>query len=516
MLTATDSHVVGTAIAADSPAVGTIVAADSPAAIRPCTLKILMFPWLAHGHIFPYLELAKRLLSRKNFHIHLCTIIVNFPSIQDFILKNSLQHSIDLVELHLQPSPDLPPHHQTTKNLPSNLNIPAFHFLPLGTATTSYVYHHYYSTEQTFPFPELHLADHAKESMDSFTEFLKDNIFFEDRNPFINFELSSGVVLMKTCRALEGKYIDYLSGAFRKKLRTVGPLAATVISGSSEILRWLDGKGPRSTMYVSFGSECFPSKEEMAEIARGLESCHASFVWVVRFPAEGSIPLEEALPEGFLGRVGERGMVVVGWAPQADVLAHRSTGGFVSHCGWSSLMESVYYGVPVIGMPMKLNMFIDVKMMVDAGVCVEVERKGNGEVYKGEEIAKAINEVIVEKTGEQMRGRALELSEKMRVKKRWRWMQRLVNKAPTTNHSLHPSPPPLPPSSSRSTQASFASSVHSDTINSSPMPEKEMVELHDDESLEMRAKGVVTNSSSAIVAFQERQLSTSMEIEKTV
>ncbi|CAA0834803.1 Unknown protein [Striga hermonthica] len=423
------------------------------------TLKILMFPWLAHGHIFPHLELATRLLNRKNFHIHLCTTAVNFPSVQDFILKNSLQDSIHLVQLHLQTSPELPPYQQTTKNLPSNLvpdllklfqtsepdfsdivgtlnpdlviydgfqpwaariasskNIPAVHFCPLGAATNSYGYHHYHSTEQSFPFPELHLADHAKGSMDSFIEFLKDNIFFEERDSSINFELSSDVVLLKTCRALEGKYIDYLSGAFRKKLLAVGPLAAVPdSSGSSEILRWLDRKGPRSTVYVSFGSECFPSKEEIAEIARGLEACRASFVWVIRFPAGGSVPLEEALPEGFLGRVGDRGLVVPGWAPQADVLAHRNTGGFVSHCGWSSLTESVYYGVPVIGMPMKLIMFIDVKMMVDAGVCVEVERKGNGEAYKGDEIANAINEVIVEKTGERLRGKALELSEKMRA-----------------------------------------------------------------------------------------------------
>ncbi|GER56347.1 flavonoid glycosyltransferase UGT94C2 [Striga asiatica] len=347
-----------------------------------------MFPWLAHGHIFPYLELAKRLLNRKNFHIHLCTTAVNFPSIQDFILKNSLQHSIDLVQLHLQPSPELPPNHHTTKNLPSNLipsllkllqtsepnfsdivstlnpdlviydvfqpwaariasskSIPAVHFLPLRTATTSYVYHHH-STEQNFPFPELHLSDHAKERMDSFVEFLKDNIFFEGRNSFINFELSSGVVLLKTCRALEEKYIDYLSGAFRKKLPAVGPLAAWRFCG---------------------GSTCFPSKEEIAEIARGLEACRASFVWVVRFP---------------LRRPFRKG----------------SSGKGVGH-----------------GMPMKLNMFVDVKMMVDAGVYVEVERKGNSEGYKGDKIANAINEVIVEKTGERMRGKALELSEKMRV-----------------------------------------------------------------------------------------------------
>ncbi|KAL8490689.1 hypothetical protein ACS0TY_022622 [Phlomoides rotata] len=74
----------------------------------------------------------------------------------------------------------------------------------------------------------------------------------------------------------------------------------------------------------------------------------------------------------------------------------------------------MYFGVPVIGMPMKINMFIDAKMLVNAGACVEVVR-GDDEVYKGDEIGKAINEVIVEKSGREMRRRAKELGEKMRM-----------------------------------------------------------------------------------------------------
>ncbi|KAL0323499.1 UNVERIFIED_CONTAM: UDP-glucosyltransferase 29 [Sesamum angustifolium] len=77
--------------------------------------RILMFPWLAHGHIFPYLELSKRLLIRKNFYIYIC---FNFP-INTF--SQHLSESIEVVQLHLQPSHELPPHYHTTKNLPSHL-----------------------------------------------------------------------------------------------------------------------------------------------------------------------------------------------------------------------------------------------------------------------------------------------------------------------------------------------------------------------------------------------------------
>ncbi|KAL8508106.1 hypothetical protein ACS0TY_018605 [Phlomoides rotata] len=126
---------------------------------------------------------------------------------------------------------------------------------------------------------------------------------------------------------------------------------------------------------------------------------------------EKTMSIEEVLPRGFLDRVKYRGLVVSGWAPQANILLHPSTGAFISHCGWSSLNESVYYGVPVIGMLMKLSMFIDAKMLVDVGACVEVVIDENG-VYNGDEIGKVINEVIA---GERVRRRAKELSEKMRM-----------------------------------------------------------------------------------------------------
>ncbi|KAL0368268.1 UNVERIFIED_CONTAM: UDP-glucosyltransferase 29 [Sesamum calycinum] len=80
-----------------------------------------MFPWLAHGHIFPYLELSRRLLIRKNFHIYLCSTPINSTSINTFIHNNNLSESIEVVQLHLQPSHELPPHYHTTKNLPSHL-----------------------------------------------------------------------------------------------------------------------------------------------------------------------------------------------------------------------------------------------------------------------------------------------------------------------------------------------------------------------------------------------------------
>ncbi|KAK4384151.1 UDP-glucosyltransferase 29 [Sesamum angolense] len=185
-------------------------------------------------------------------------------------------------------------------------------------------------------------------------------IFEEDEDVlFVNYRLSTDIALLKTSRGLEGKYIDYISAVCHRKLLPVGPLVADVNKDDDEEQKYSD----------------------MME--------WLSFLW------GEDISVEDALPKGFLERVKERGIVVSKWAPQARILAHQSTASFVSHCGWSSLNESLYFGVPVIGMPMKLTMFIDCKMLVEAGACMEVVRDENG-AYKGEEIAKAIKKVVVD------------------------------------------------------------------------------------------------------------------------
>ncbi|GFZ14627.1 UDP-glucosyl transferase 72E1 [Actinidia rufa] len=128
--------------------------------------------------------------------------------------------------------------------------------------------------------------------------------------------------------------------------------------------------------------------------------------------------LQPWAPQEALSRnipVWERGLIVEGWATQAQILAHPSTGGFLSHCGWSSIMEGIEYGVPIIAIPMHLDQPLNARLVEEVGVGLEVERDGNGRLDR-EEIARVVKEVVRGKRGEIMRRKAKKLGEETREK----------------------------------------------------------------------------------------------------
>ncbi|KAH6776980.1 hypothetical protein C2S51_008292 [Perilla frutescens var. frutescens] len=427
-------------------------------------LRVVMFPFLAHGHVFPFLELAKG-LAKKQFHIYFCSTAINLESVkQSYFFTNDETISIELVELHLPSLPELPPHYHTTKNIPphlmptllkafqmsrssfsdiittlkpdlliydmmqpwsaktaASLGIPAVYFATTGSTTFSFSHHFYtHNSWDTFPHKAIWLKEYEKREMRAASETIK----VEDQGEgFVYgvFQLSHDLVLIKSCRGVEGKYIDYLSTLCERKIVPTGPLITfnaynqeSHVDDSEIMMKWLSEKREFSTLYISFGSENYLSTERIKEIARGLELSGVNFIWVARTPLGSEVSIDDALPPGFLERVKHRGLVVRRWAPQAAILAHRSVGGFMSHCGWSSITESVYFGVPVVAVPLKLDQPINARLVVEAGVGVEMERDENGQ-FDGDGVARAIREVIVEESGERFRSRARDLSEKMKA-----------------------------------------------------------------------------------------------------
>ncbi|XP_057449419.1 UDP-glycosyltransferase 72E1-like [Lotus japonicus] len=207
----------------------------------------------------------------------------------------------------------------------------------------------------------------------------------------------------------------------------VGPLVRTVGlkpkhgEDQDEVLCWLDKQSTGSVIYVSFGSGGTMSKGQIREIALGLELSQQWFIWVVRPPVEDDVSgaffgLENKitsvyLPEGFVKRTHKAGVVVPMWAPQAEILEHPATGGFVTHCGWNSVLESVLNGVPMVAWPLyseqKMNAFM---LSEELGVAVRVkEAEEEGGVVCKEQIADLVRRVMVGEEGLGMRARVKEL-----------------------------------------------------------------------------------------------------------
>ena len=107
--------------------------------------------------------------------------------------------------------------------------------------------------------------------------------------------------------------------------------------------------------------------------------------------------VKEVLPEGFLHRMAGIGKVI-GWAPQVAVLAHPAIGGFVSHCGWNSILESIWYGIPIATWSLYAEQQINAFQIVkDLGLAVEIKidyNKDGGYIVGAHEIENGLNNLM--------------------------------------------------------------------------------------------------------------------------
>ncbi|KAL6560768.1 hypothetical protein OROGR_004327 [Orobanche gracilis] len=425
------------------------------------TISVLMFPWLGYGHITPYLELAKK-LSTRNFVVYICSTPATLSCVENKI-PEKMSDSVLLVPLSLPVLPGLPPEFHTTNGLPPHLmptlkeafdlsapafagimakikpdllvydflqpwapliaedqKIPAVEFITSSSTMTCFMFHCFKKPGVGFPHPKIYFRDYESSNMKVLLDTASNPKEREMASEGVN--RSCKIVLIKGSRDIEGKYIDYVTDLVGKKFVPVGPLVQDPSPDelSDDISSWLNKKARKSTVFVSFGSEYFLTRDDLDEIAHGLELSNVNFIWVVRFPrgqnGKNGYVLEKTLPRGFLDRVGNRGKIVEGWAPQTRILGHENIGGFVSHCGWNSVLESVNFGVPIVAVPMHLDQPINARLVEEVGIGVEVVRNGNRKLCR-KTIAAVIKKVVVEDCGEFVRKRVNEIRAKIRANK---------------------------------------------------------------------------------------------------
>ncbi|KAG2318636.1 hypothetical protein Bca4012_055162 [Brassica carinata] len=449
-------------------------------------LHIFLFPYMAHGHMIPTLDMAK-LFSTKGAKSTILTTPLNAKILEKPIKSfNHDNPGLEDITIHILHFPctelGLPQGCENTDFFFSNpdlntgdLNrkfllsmvyfkeqleqlletvrpdcLVANMFLPWATKLaekfgvprlvfhgTGYFslcashcirlhkpYKNVASSSEPFVIPELpgdiviteeQVIEKEEESvMGKFMKELRDS------------ERSSFGVLVNSFHELEPAYSDFYKSSVAKRAWSIGPLSLgnrefkekaergkKASIDEHECLKWLDSKKCESVIYLSFGTMLGFNNEQLVEIAAGLEMSGLDFIWVVnKSGSQGE--KEEWLPEGFEEKMKGKGLIIRGWAPQVLILDHQAVGGFLTHCGWNSLLEGVASGLPMVTWPIGAEQFYNEKLVTQVlktGVSVGVQKmmKPVGDFISREKVEKAVREVMV---GEEMKKRAKQLAER--------------------------------------------------------------------------------------------------------
>ncbi|KAL6909649.1 hypothetical protein ACP4OV_001308 [Aristida adscensionis] len=194
----------------------------------------------------------------------------------------------------------------------------------------------------------------------------------------------------------------------------VGPLAPVTLGetgeaakeqGSSPYMAWLDAQPARSVVYVSFGSRKALAREQIGELAAGLEASGCRFLWVVKAAVvdrDDAGELGDVLDEDFLRRVAGRGVVTKAWVEQEAVLRHPAVALFVSHCGWNSVTEAASGGVPVLAWPRFADQRVNAGVVARCGLGVWAGERWSWEgeegVVSAEEVAEKVRAAMEDGT----------------------------------------------------------------------------------------------------------------------
>ncbi|CAL0304869.1 unnamed protein product [Lupinus luteus] len=185
------------------------------------------------------------------------------------------------------------------------------------------------------------------------------------------------------------------------------------------IMEWLDMQTKSSVVFLCFGSMGSMNVGQVAQIAFGLERAEFKFLWALREPPKAQLEdpkdytnYSDVLPDGFLDRTAEIGLVC-GWVPQARVLAHEAIGGFVSHCGWNSILESLWYEVPIATWPIYAEQHMNAfEMVKELGLAVEIrlDYRDGEDLVKGEEVERCVRYLM--NGCDEIRSKVKEMGEK--------------------------------------------------------------------------------------------------------
>ncbi|KAK1568462.1 hypothetical protein Q3G72_024841 [Acer saccharum] len=433
----------------------------------PCEFShhVILFPFMSKGHTIPLLHLAHLLLRLPRVAVTVFTTPANRPFISNFLVNTSAS-IIDL------PFPEnvagIPPGIESTDKLPSiSLYVPlaratklmqpdferAVQDMPLVSFLVSDGFLWWTLESATkFGFPRFvfygmnnysscvsrsvrvnhTLLDgpNSDDELITVTGFPWIKVTRNDFDPVFTdaepkgppFELfmdqviatsNSYGMIVNSFYELEPVFVEHRNREAKPKAWCVGPLCLAdpprIQLQKPKWIQWLDRKLEQgsSVLYVAFGTQADISPEQLKEISSGLEESNVNFLWVIRNK-------ESELGDGFEERVKDRGIVVREWVDQREILLHQSIQGFLSHCGWNSVMESICAGVPILAWPMMADQPLNARMVVEeikVGVRVETCNGSVRGFVKKEGLAKMVKVLMEGDKGKEVRKKVKQYAE---------------------------------------------------------------------------------------------------------
>ncbi|XP_044468548.1 UDP-glycosyltransferase 88A1-like, partial [Mangifera indica] len=364
---------------------------------------IVMYPSPAIGHLISMVELAKLILNhRPSLSIHIIIFEPPYDAGSTATYINKVSATIPSIIFHRLPTITLP------QSLISSAKIP-----------------------ETLTFEVLLLNNpNLEQALLKFCGYWTFNRrFLLDAS--ILLPKSAGIIV-NTFESLEPRAVKTMTAGLGAPdgplppcppLYCIGPLIVSNNRGVSdtshggsgggsgdsyskpECLVWLDRQPTQSVVFFCFGSLGRFSVEQLKEIAVGLERSGERFLWVVKNPPYfDEADFNSIFPAGFLDRTKERGFIVKSWAPQVEILNHESVGGFVTHCGWNSVLEAVCAGVPMVAWPLYAEQRCNKILLVEEiKIALPMMESTENGFVSSSEVEKRVRELMNSKKGNSVR-----------------------------------------------------------------------------------------------------------------
>ncbi|KAH6829987.1 hypothetical protein C2S53_000302 [Perilla frutescens var. hirtella] len=439
-------------------------------------VHVVMLPWLAFGHMIPFLDLSIA-LAKFGIHVSYLSTPTNIPRLPK--IPPDISQFIEFVPIPLpkldsnplpenaEATPDIPADrmddlkkacdllqepiknfiaerspnwivvdffHHWVVDIAQELDIPIIHYFIATASTAVFCWTPEFvageSQRQARPSPrdmtvppdwvdfpsQVACRNHEAVAMHNHLYGAKPS-GIQDGARMTRLVQGCQAVAIRTCLELEADYLKLYSKITGNPVFPVGCFPPATVEETriireepwSNIFDWLDKQNPKSVVFVGFGSECKLQREEIDEIAHGIELSGLPFLFALRKPDWGGDD-NEVLPPGFESRTAGRGVVQIGWAPQREILAHPSIGGSLFHAGWASIVENMAYGNCLVLLPFVFSQGLETRLLVEKGLAIEVERGEDGSFTRNG-IAIALQNAMVTKEGEALRARTKEAAD---------------------------------------------------------------------------------------------------------